>query len=128
MGSYKQHQALVRKALIELSKLGCRAWQNQTGMGRSMDNTRVIRFGLPGSSDILGIIPPAGRLLAVEVKTGQGQQTKEQRQFQEMVQSLGGIYIVVREEHEVNLSQYLQAELGIRSLKAPAALRGKTAF
>lgn len=79
-------------------------------MGRTMDNTRVIRFGLPGSSDVIGLMP-GGRMICVEIKTGKAVQKKEQKNFEEMIRSLGGIYIVVREENDVNLSRYLEDAL-----------------
>src|SRR5258708_6451254 len=40
------------------------AWRNQTGALRV--GRRLVRFGEVGSADVLGLIPPGGRLLAVE--------------------------------------------------------------
>ncbi len=60
-----------------------------------MDSDRVIRYGLIGSSDILGIYK--GIFLAVEVKTGNAVQSGQQVRFQKMVDELGGIYIICRD-------------------------------
>lgn len=93
----KLHQELVANILCELSKpqYNCRVWKNATGTALSMDGRRVIRYGLPGSADILGVRWP-GQFIAIEVKTGSGRQNPDQLAFQKMVESLGGVYIVAR--------------------------------
>ena len=93
----KLHGELVAAILIELSKLqyNCRVWKNATGTALSMDGRRVIKFGLPGASDILGIKWP-GQFIAIEVKTGSGKQNPDQVAFQKMVESLGGVYVLAR--------------------------------
>ena len=58
---------------------------------------RPIKFGLVGSADILGIIAPHGRALAIEVKAGRDRQSFEQQAFQQMWTARGGIYIVARD-------------------------------
>jgi hypothetical protein len=70
-------------------------WRNSTGVARP--NDRVVRYGLcVGSSDLIGILAPSGRLLALEVKTPVGRLTLEQRQFLELVRRRGGFACVVR--------------------------------
>jgi hypothetical protein len=54
-----------------------------------------MRFGLKGSSDILGILP-GGRFLAVECKAEHGRLSPDQRQFLADVKALGGMAIVAR--------------------------------
>ena len=73
----------------------CRLWANNTGVGRAMDSDRIVRFGLKGSPDIIGLYK--GLFLGIEVKTGNAKQSKEQKFFQNMVDNLGGIYVVCRE-------------------------------
>lgn len=73
----------------------CRVWSNNTGLGRDLNSERIIRFGLKGSSDIIGIYK--GVFLAIEVKTGNAKQTKEQINFQKMIDTLGGVYVLCRE-------------------------------
>ena len=55
-----------------------------------------IRFGLPGGSDLLGIMAPVGRILAVEVKSATGRQSEQQHAFQVMIERFGGVYILAR--------------------------------
>jgi hypothetical protein len=71
----------------------CRIWRNSTGA--TINQGRVIRFGLVGSADILGVLK-GGRFLAIEVKTPQGQQSQQQKRFEAMVTSMGGLYVLAR--------------------------------
>lgn len=96
MGSYQQHQTLVKRALLEFSKIPkCRVWANNTGVGRDMSGERIIRFGLKGSPDIIGIYN--GYFIGIEVKTGKAVQNKDQKNFERMAKEMGAIYIVFRE-------------------------------
>ena len=96
------HTDLVNACLLELSARGVLAWSNRTGAHQIED--RFIRFGLKGSSDILAVVPPIGRLLAVECKTGKGRQRKEQRAFQRAVNRAGGLYVVARSVDDLPVS------------------------
>jgi hypothetical protein len=57
--------------------------------------------GLKGVSDILGILPPAGRLLAVECKGRRGRLSPEQKAFLRAVTEAGGLALVVRDLGEL---------------------------
>ena len=106
-GSIGEHQRLVSRILLKLSKLSyCRIWPNNTGVGRSMNGERVIRFGLKGSADIMGIYK--GFFLGIECKTGNATQTKQQKFFEAMVREQGGIYILARTEE--NIIQTIEEE------------------
>ncbi len=59
-------------------------------------NGRLVRFGLPGSGDIEGFLAPRGRFLSIECKTSVGAQRDLQANYQRMVESRGGVYIVAR--------------------------------
>lgn len=82
------------------SRPDCRIWRNNTGVGRTLSGDRVIRFGLVGSADLLGILR-GGRFLAVEVKTKRGRQSESQRNFQRMIESMGGVYVLARDVQTV---------------------------
>lgn len=75
------------------------AWRNNSGCAKT--ETRFIRFGKVGSSDIIGILPATGRWLAVETKRpkapGQsgGKLTEPQRDFLEMIRDAGGVAVCV---------------------------------
>ena len=64
-----------------------------------MDGQRIIKYGLNGSSDILGI--SSGIFLAVEIKIGADKQRPDQINFQKMIQSCGGIYEIIRSEEDI---------------------------
>lgn len=67
-------------------------WTADTGVAKSMDGTRTIRFGVPGQPDLQGVLH--GRWIGVEVKTPTGRQRKNQMAFQAAVERAGGIYII----------------------------------
>ena len=73
-------------------------WRNNVGLAEM--HGRKVRFGVggPGGADLIGVY--LGRFLAVEVKTATGRQTDEQRTFQNLVESKGGIYVVLRSAEE----------------------------
>lgn len=79
-------------------------WRNSTGvtveLGAAGDR-RTIRYGLAvGSSDLIGILAPSGRLVALEIKSSTGRVTSEQVQFLEVVRRRGGFGAVVRSVDE----------------------------
>lgn len=73
-------------------------WPHPTGMAWTRDGKRPIRYGLPGSSDIVGCL--AGRWVGIEVKTETGKQRDAQIAFQRVIEVAGGIYIVARSPEE----------------------------
>lgn len=103
-------QAIVNEILLMLGRLyphDVRAWRNNTGALKD-GNGRVVKFGCPGSPDIIGIAKP-GRFIGIEVKTLTGRQSEQQRMFQKMVESMGGKYFLVRsvEEAEAQITGFL---------------------
>lgn len=79
------------------------AWRNNTGVA-VVPGGRVIRFGLPGSSDIVGIKSivitqdmvgqTIGQALAIETKTLTGRQSSLQKNFGQIWRRLGGLYVL----------------------------------
>lgn len=97
---YKIHNELVNRILILLSsnKLGV-YWGNPTGAVKTA-NGHFQRYGLVGSSDIIGI-NNTGKFIAIEIKTGATSvQSKHQKNFQKMIEKQGGFYTVIRSEEE----------------------------
>lgn len=73
----------------------------RNNVGATKVGTRFIRFGYPGSSDILGIMPD-GRFLAVECKREKGGRLSElQKAFLTAIQINGGVSIVARSVEEL---------------------------
>lgn len=108
-----QESAVLTSVLKYLgARKDCRVWRNNTG--RIADRKgRVVSFGLVGSADIIGIRKvfvggggkpgtwaglsvECGQFLAVECKSDHGRQSQAQRNFQTMVESMGGLYIIAR--------------------------------
>jgi hypothetical protein len=79
-------------------------WRNSTGMAEHLDQhgrTYRQRYGLAvGSADLVGILAPHGRMVALEVKTARGRTTPEQDQWLALVRSRGGFAAVVRSVEE----------------------------
>lgn len=74
---------------------GVWAARNNTGMLRK--GRHYIRYGLGnGSADIIVIVAPVGRLVALECKVGREKQSSDQIEWERAVRSVGGYYAVVR--------------------------------
>jgi len=67
-------------------------WRANTGAAKTARG--FVHFGLPGQSDVLGLV--RGRFVAVELKSEDGRLRPEQRAFRDRVLRAGGIYIVAR--------------------------------
>lgn len=76
-------------------------WRNSTGTAAHLNprtnRTTTVRYGLAvGSADLVGILAPAGRFVALEVKTANGRVSPEQTTWLALVRSRGGFAAVVR--------------------------------
>ena len=85
---------LVRAILGALElELHCRFWRNNAGARKG----GKLRYGLAvGAADIIGIMGPAGRFIAIEVKTDEGRLSEQQEHWGATVTKRGGVYVVVR--------------------------------
>lgn len=88
---------LLRAILVALgARPEVRLFRNNVGLARDATG-RHVRFGLAvGASDLVGIVAPHGRFLALEVKSPKGRVRPEQEAFLEMIRGLGGVGRVVR--------------------------------
>lgn len=70
-------------------------WRNNTGAFPidGPNGRRFFRAGTKGSSDLLGIVPRSGRLLAVEIKRPGKHPTDDQADFLRRVRESGGVGI-----------------------------------
>jgi len=75
-----------------------RLWRANAGVGRF--GKRVVRFGVPGQADLTGILP-GGVRLEIEVKSPNGRQTTDQRNYQRMIERFGGVYVLARSVSDV---------------------------
>ena len=78
-----------------------RVWRSNTGVARF--GKQVVRFGIKGQADITGIFSVEGLAcpLWIEVKSSNGVQTKEQKDFQNMIEKFNGLYILARSVQDV---------------------------
>lgn len=86
--------AVLRACLDLLELRRIYAFRNNSGCLPDASG-RPVRFGKVGSADILGLLPPRGRLLAVEAKAPGGKLTDAQREFLEGVRAAGGVAVCV---------------------------------
>jgi len=86
-----------------LDRIGVYHWRNSTGAVLIRPG-RFMQFGKVGSSDILAVLPPNGRLLCVECKSKRGVLSPEQIQFLADVRELGAFAIVVHDWKELDQS------------------------
>lgn len=106
------HGDLVNEVLLYLSGIGALAWANQTGQGWAgkyvgktprgdvvIANARPVRFGLPGSTDVLACLK--ARMIVVEVKTGTGRLQSNQRDFRVAAAKAGALHIEARSVDDV---------------------------
>ena len=93
---------VLRDCLYYLKVGGILAWRtNNTGIYDPVKKRFRAFQGLRGVSDILGILAPSGRLLAVETKGPTGRLTPEQKVFLDRVRAAGGLALVVRDVDEL---------------------------
>ena len=88
---------LTNQIIDFIYRQGGYAWrQNSTGI---YDQKRgIFRPGSKkGVSDILAVIPPNGRLVAVEIKIGKDRLSPEQEGFLKNVEYVGGLSFVARD-------------------------------
>lgn len=71
----------------------CRVWKNNTG-ALKVEN-RYIQYGLKGSADILGVRHD-GKFIAIEIKVGKDRQSEDQKNFEKMILSMNGIYVLAK--------------------------------
>jgi hypothetical protein len=100
----------VQKLILDwLAAKGIFAIRMNTGAVSASHNgkKRFFRFGMPGMADILafdaletklrGLVLPTW----IEVKGTNGQQSEQQKAFQQMVQRMGHVYILARSLEDV---------------------------
>ena len=91
---------LVNAVLIAVTALpDGMFFRASTGVARPLGTTRVVRFNLPGTPDILGTF--RGRSVGIECKTGTGRLSAVQRTWRKNFLRSGGLYIEARSVQQV---------------------------
>lgn len=91
---------VVKECLKLLRKRNWCAWRNNTGATKV--DKRFLRYGIKGSSDIVGVVPASGRFMACENKRpyikgvqAAGKLSDDQRVFLKTVHESGGVSVVI---------------------------------
>ena len=93
------HTALVRACVEYLRLRGVVCWQQNVGAIRR--GTHLYRVAPAGTPDVLGYLPPTGRGIAVECKTGSGKANKDQVAWHERARAAGVLVLVVRDVRDL---------------------------
>lgn len=102
----QNHETPITGACLDLLHIwGINAWRHNTGgylkKWKRKDGTEgqnFIRYGFPGSGDIIGMTFKTARFFSIETKTPEGELQQNQRDFRASVLKHGGIYIVARSQ------------------------------
>lgn len=86
---------LTQKILNDLFLRRIYAWRNSVGFLPT--NHGMYQMGKIGSSDIIAILPPVGRFLGIEIKTGKDRIRPEQEGFKRNLELMGALYIIVHD-------------------------------
>lgn len=88
---------IVAECIRYLQIKGYEVIRNNTGaiVAEYKGKKRLIRFGLPGSADILACSPD-GRFVAIECKAGSNKTTRLQELFLNRIRENNGIAVVAR--------------------------------
>lgn len=84
--------AVVNACIKWLFANNCYVWRNNSGAYKTPSG-HYIRYGEPGSADIIGV-NPHGRFIAIECKSGKNTQQDSQKAWQERVEGCNGLYVV----------------------------------
>jgi len=114
MDRYKAHQNLAKKAILFASKRfpkELRLYDRHVGLLYTKNGTPMM-INRKGMADCWGYYACHSILVHIEIefKSGNARQTKEQKQWQEHIESFGGCYILCREEDDIveKLELYLK--------------------
>jgi hypothetical protein len=88
----------MRRLLVALGRDGgLRVWRQNSGVLFVVapdGSKRAFRAAPKGAADISGVAAPGGWRLEVETKSADGTQTDDQKKWQRMVETYGGIYVL----------------------------------
>ena len=87
----EQYESEIQSQILQyLQLLNCVVKRNNTGAVNR--GGRLVRYGEPGSPDIEVVSPPDGRYIGLEVKRPRGRLSAIQKQYQQRIREVGGVY------------------------------------
>lgn len=130
------HSHLVNKAMLEIGMKypHVRIWKTHTGEAYTMASVQEavgklmkgeihikdfvaslirISFGQVGQTDLTGIMRPNGRAVFIEVKTGTGRLSKQQKAFRDQMMAMGGIHIECRSVDDLHVLNQEQQGMSV---------------
>lgn len=120
----KDSEAQVQKEVVQKSKqLGVPLWRQQAG--RVCVGPNFMTLAPAGAADLTGILPNGVRLEVECKRRYGGKQSKEQKQWQKYIESMGGVYLLVRSSDEFVslLSEHYSVDSYCHNPDAPESLR-----
>lgn len=93
---FMSSEALTLFQILEAWGCHPRIRISRQNVGKALIKGRWVRFGVPGTADIVGLIAPTGRLVMLEVKSKTGKQRAAQLAMQRVITAMGGLYAVCR--------------------------------
>tara|TARA_R110000787_G_scaffold5686_6_gene20532 strand:- start:1321 stop:1641 length:321 start_codon:yes stop_codon:yes gene_type:complete len=101
MNRYKQHQKLLESVIISIQKKYPKAkiFQRHVGSFRLLRSEGVVKINKKGMADVW--ILHGGNHYEIEIKTSTAVQTKEQKQWENIVTECGSKYFVIRSVDEI---------------------------
>lgn len=100
MKTRSTEKATQRAILNYLELTGVFHWRNNTGSFKT-ERGGFYSFGTPGSPDIFAVLPPTGRIVAIEVKDTKGRLNENQEAFRGRMERAGGTYLIARSLEDV---------------------------
>ncbi len=90
----------ILKACLDYLQKACKLYVWRNNVGAMAIGDRFQRFGMPGSADIIGLLPD-GRFLAVECKQPGKKQNPAQVKFQKNIEANDGVYLLIHSLDEL---------------------------
>jgi hypothetical protein len=101
----QQHTALVNRILMRFSaRPALSLFKMHTGVARALTGDYYVKYGILGGTDIIGILKPNGRWVAIEVKVGKDDLGPKQRHFRQLIEEHGGLYVLARDLSDVDVA------------------------
>lgn len=101
---YRAHQNLLNRIKSETQKEfpEMRFFDRHVGMFYTV-NQMPVKINKKGMADVYGLLPTKHGLIhiEIEVKSGQARQSKDQKKWQQFIESMGGLYIMARSPSDV---------------------------
>lgn len=124
-GSQRAHQALQEAAIRMLALYGLPAVPVHTGPRVSVGRGGAVELrgnaAQRGLADVLTCLPPSGRLVLLEFKTGGARRSTAQVEMHERFRAAGALCLVVRDV------ETMRRELGLTHRLPPAAIEAMEA-